>query len=155
MHGGSGFRVRRIRTGPRGLEAWSVADRIAGKPEAESDPASVAADKDEEVFEAEEEIELEYESDEDEYDFFALDDNKPLEELKTINMADEDPDDAADEDIDFGPVADLGLNSDEDDTIIAMDAGPSGEPDLMAFDDEDTLDFGDAGGLPDLTDEME
>ncbi len=125
------------------------------KPEAVSDPAAAAAEKDEGGFETEEEIELEYESDEDEYDFFALDDNKPLEELETITMADEDPDDAADEDIDFDPVANLDIDSDEDDTIIAMDAETPAEPNLLAFDDEETLEFGDAGDLPDLTDEME
>jgi hypothetical protein len=132
-----------------------ISDKEDEEPEAVSDPAEVAVEKDEGAFETEEEIELEYERDEDEYDFLALDNNKPLEELETITMADEDPDDAADEDIDFGPVANLDLNSDEDDTIIAMDAEPTAEPDLMAFDDEDTLEFGDAGDLPDLTDEME
>jgi hypothetical protein len=132
-----------------------ISDKADEEPEAASDLAEMAAEKDEGTFETEEEIELEYESDEDEYDFFALDDNKPLEELETITMADEDPDDAADDDIDFGPVANLDLNSDEDDTIIAMDAEPTAEPDLMAFDDEDTLEFGDAGDLPDLTDEMD
>jgi len=132
-----------------------ISDKEDEEPEAVSDPAEVAVEKDEGAFETEEEIELEYESDEDEYDFLALDNNKPLEELETITMADEDPDDAADEDIDFGPEAILNLNSDEDDTVIAMDAEPTAEPDLMAFDDEDTLEFGDAGDLPDLTDEME
>jgi len=132
-----------------------TSDKEDKKPEAVSDPAEVAIEKDEGAFETEEEIELEYESDEDEYDFLALDNNKPLEELETITMADDDPDDAADEDIDFGPEAILDLNSAEDDTVIAMDAEPTAEPDLMAFDDEDTLEFGDAGDLPDLTDEME
>ena len=122
-------------------------------PAAVSGRAAFEAEKDEEVFNTEEEIELEYESDEDEYDFFALDDKKTLEELETITMADEDPDDAVDDDIPFDPVADL--NSDEDEDIIAMDADPHGGPDLMAFDDEETLKFGGGGELPDLTDEME
>jgi hypothetical protein len=130
-------------------------DKEDDEPAAASDPAEVAAEIDEGGFETEEEIELEYESDEDEYDFFALDDNKPLEELETITMADEDPDDDADDEFDFDPVANLDLNSDEDDEIIAMDTEPPGEPDLMAFDDEETLEFGDAGDLPDLTDEMD
>jgi hypothetical protein len=132
-----------------------ISDKEDEEPEAESEPAEMLAEKDEATFETEEEIELEYESDEDEYDFFALDDNKPLEELETITMADEDPDDAEDDDIDFGPVGNLDLGSDEDETIIAMDAEPVAEPDLMAFEDEDTMDFGNAGELPDLTDEIE
>ena len=130
-------------------------DKEDDEPESLSDPTAVAAGNDEDGFTTEEEIELEYESDQDEYDFFALDDNKPLEELETITMADEDPDDAEDDDIDFGPVGNLDLGSDEDETIIAMDAEPVAEPDLMAFEDEDTMDFGNAGELPDLTDEIE
>jgi hypothetical protein len=130
-------------------------DDIIWDKEEDDEPAAVATEIDEEGFETEEEIDLEYESDEDEYDFFALDDNKPLEELETITMADEDPDDAADDEFDFDPVANLDLNSDEDDAIITMDAEPPGEPDLMAFDDEETLEFGEAGDLPDLTAEMD
>ena len=132
-----------------------ILDKGDDEPEALSDPTAAAAENDEDGFTTEEEIELEYESDEDEYDFFALDDNKPLEELETITMADEDPDDAADEDFDFDPEANLDLDSDEDDTIIAMDAETPAEPNLMAFDEEETLEFRDAGDLPDLTDEME
>jgi hypothetical protein len=124
-------------------------------PAAVSDHAAPEAEKDEGVFNTEEEIELEYESDEDEYDFFALDDKKTLEELETITMADENPDDAVDDDIPFDPLANLDLNSDEDEDIIAMDTDPHERPDLMAFDDEETLKFGGSAELPDLTDEME
>jgi hypothetical protein len=132
-----------------------ILNKEGDKPEALTDPVPAAAENDEDGFTTEEEIELEYESDEEEYDFFALDDNKPLEELETIAMADEDPDDDADEDFDFDPVANLDLDSDEDDRVIAMDAETTAEPNLMAFDEEETLEFGDAGELPDLTDEME
>jgi hypothetical protein len=124
-------------------------------PAAVSGRAAFEAEKHEKVFNTEEEIELEYESDEDEYDFFALDDKKTLEELETITMADEGPDDAEDDDIPFDPLANLDPNSDEDEDIIAMDADPHVGPDLMAFDDEETLKFGGGGELPDLTDEME
>jgi hypothetical protein len=51
---------------------------------APSDPDAAVTQKAEDVFDAEEEIELEYESDEDEYDFFALDDQKTLEDLWMI-----------------------------------------------------------------------
>ena len=124
-------------------------------PAALSDHAAPAALQDERVFDTEKEIELEYESDEDEYDFFALDDKSNLEELETITMDDEEPDDAVDDDILFDPVANLDLNSDEDDGIIGMDDDPQEGPDLMAFDDEATLAFGGSGDLPDLTDELE
>ncbi|MFC1882793.1 hypothetical protein ACFL2S_15050, partial [Thermodesulfobacteriota bacterium] len=124
-------------------------------PAALSDHTAPAADQDEGVFDTEEEIELEYESDEDEYDFFALDDKSTLEELETITLDDEDPDDAVDDDILFDPVANLDLNSDEGDEIIAMDDDPQEGPDLMALDDEETLEFGGGGDLPDLTDELE
>jgi hypothetical protein len=120
-----------------------------------SDHAAPAAEQDEGIFDTEKEIELEYESDEDEYDFFALDDRSTLEELETITMDDEEPDDAVDDDILFDPVANLDLNSGEDDEIIAMDDDPQEGPDLMAFDDEETLAFGGGGDLPDLTDELE
>lgn len=124
------------------------------EPDALSEQATVSAEKDGGIFETEEEIELEYESDEDEYDFFALDDKKPLETLETISMADEDPDDVGDDDIDFGPLANLDIDSGEDDEIIAMNAEPPVKPDLLAFDDEETLEFEEVGDLPDLTDEM-
>ena len=124
-------------------------------PAALSDHAAPAALQDERVFDTEKEIELEYESDEDEYDFFALDDKSNLEELETITMDDEEPDDAVDDDILFDPVANLDLNSDEGDGIIGMDDDPQEGPDLMAFDDEATLAFGGSGDLPDLTDELE
>jgi hypothetical protein len=125
------------------------------EPAALSAPAAPAAEKDEGVFDTEEEIELEYESDEDEYDFFALDDKKTLEELETISMADEGSDDAEDNDILFESVPDLDPNSDEDDEIIAMEDDPIEGPELMALDDEETLDFGGGGNLPDLTEELE
>ena len=124
-------------------------------PAALSDHAAPAALQDERVFDTEKEIELEYESDEDEYDFFAPDYKSNLEELETITMDDEEPDDAVDDDILFDPVANLDLNSDEDDGIIGMDDDPQEGPDLMAFDDEATLAFGGSGDLPDLTDELE
>ena len=121
---------------------------------AEIDAAAAAAETDEEVFQAEEEIPLEYESSEDEYDFFDLDDNKPLEELETINLVDEEPDGSGDDGTVVDPLAEIDFGEDEDDDIIAMDAEAQDEPDLMAFDD-DTLEFESAGDLPDLTDEIE
>jgi hypothetical protein len=124
-------------------------------PAALSAPAAIAAEKDEGVFDTEEEIELEYEGDEDQYDFFALDDKQTLEELETISMNGEGPDDAEDDDILFDSVTDLDLNSDEDDEIIAMADDPQEGPELMALDDEETLEFGEGGDLPDLTDELE
>ncbi len=120
-----------------------------------SDQVSAAAEQGVGVFDTEEEIELEYESNEDEYDFFALDDKQTLEELETISMADEDPADAGDDDIPFDPVSNLDLNPDADDGIIAMDSDPSEGPGLVAFEDEETLEFGGGGDLPDLTDELE
>ncbi|MDB4442251.1 hypothetical protein N9219_02405 [bacterium] len=132
-----------------------IFDNEDDEPDALSEPAVEELEKDGGIFETEEEIELEYESDEDEYDFFALDDKKPLEDLETITMADEDPDDAGDDDFDFGPVPNLDIDSGEDDEIIAMDTEPPVKPDLLAFDDEETLEFEEIGDLPDLTDEME
>ena len=154
-----------------------------------SDDTAADTDTDEGIFQDEEEIPLEYESSEDEYDFFDLDDNKPLEELETITMADEEPDGGGDDDtsvdplaaLDFGddedddiiamaeeepdggrdddssvdPLAELDFGDDEDDDIIAMDAEEPDAPDLMAFDDDDTLEFESGGDLPDLTDEIE
>ena len=136
-------------------EADTKSEEDDDNPAALSDHAAPAEEQDEGVFDNEEEIELEYESDEDEYDFFALDDKSTLEELETITMDDEDPDDAVNDDILFDPVANLGLNSDEDDKIIAMDDDPQEGPDLMALDDEETLELGGGGDLPDLTDELE
>ena len=119
-----------------------------------SDDTAADTDTDEDIFQDEEEIPLEYESSEDEYDFFALDDNKPLEELETITMVDEEPDGGRDDDTSVDPLAELEFGDDEDDDIIAMDAEEPDAPDLMAFDD-DTLEFKSAGDLPDLTDEIE
>jgi hypothetical protein len=126
-------------------------DEPAGKSERTPD----ADEKDEEVFDTEEEIELEYESSEDEYDFFAMDDKETLEELETITMADDEPEGTADEDTPFDPLANLNLDSAKDDEIIAMEADSHAEPELMAFDDEETLEFKGTDNLPDVTDEME
>ena len=122
---------------------------------AQSDPDAAVMQKAEDVFDAEEEIELEYESDEDEYDFFALDDQKTLEDLETISMIDEEPDEDVDDDIRFDPVAGLNIDSDEDDEIITLDPDQHEEPDLMALEDKETLEFEDSSDVPDLTDEMD
>ena len=119
------------------------------------DPDAAVMQKAEDVFDAEEEIELEYESDEDEYDFFALDDQKTLEDLETISMIDEEPDEDVDDDIRFDPVAGLGIDSDEDDEIIPLDPDQHEGPDLMALEDKETLEFEDSSDVPDLTDEMD
>ena len=110
-----------------------------------------------EEFDTEEEIELEYESTEDEYDFFATDDKEAIEELETITMADDETDGIAEIEMPFDPLADLNLDSTDDDEIIAMEADSHAEPDLMAFDDDDdeTLEFEGTENLPDMTDEME
>jgi len=131
----------------------SILNKDDDNPAALSDPAAPAAEQDDGLFDTEEEIELEYESDEDEYDFFAMDDKSTLEELETITMDDEEPDDAVDDDILFDPVANLDSNEDEE--IIGLDDDPQEGPDLMAFEDEETLEFGGGGDLPDLTDELE
>jgi hypothetical protein len=122
---------------------------------AQSDPDAAVMQKAEDVFDAEEEIELEYESDEDEYDFFALDDQKTLEDLETISMIDEEPDEDVDDDIRFDPVAGLDIDSDEDDEIITLDPDQHEGPDLMALEDKETLEFEDSSDVPDLTDEMD
>ena len=122
---------------------------------AQSDPDAAVMQKAEDVFDAEEEIELEYESDEDEYDFFALDDQKTLEDLETISMIDEEPDEDVDDDIRFDPVAGLDIDSDEDDEIIPLDPDQHEGPDLMALEDKETLEFEDSSDVPDLTDEMD
>jgi hypothetical protein len=122
---------------------------------AQSDPDTAVMQKAEDVFDAEEEIELEYESDEDEYDFFALDDQKTLEDLETISMIDEEPDEDVDDDIRFDPVAGLDIDSDEDDEIIPLDPDQHEGPDLMALEDKETLEFEDSSDVPDLTDEMD
>ena len=124
-------------------------------PTAVSNRAEPLTEKDDKVFDSEEEIKLEYKSDEDEYDTFDLNDMKTMEELETITMADEDPDETVDEDILFDPVASLDLSSVEDEKIIAMNDDPQKSPDLMAFDDEETLEFEESDDLPDLTDELE
>jgi hypothetical protein len=126
-----------------------------GEPAGASDGAAGPAEREAEVFDTEEEIELEYETNEDEYDFFAMDDEKPFEELDTITMADSKPDDTANDDMPFDPLSGLNLNADEDDEIIAMEADSLAEPDLMAFDDEETLEFEGDDDIPDVTDEME
>ncbi len=121
-----------------------------------SDAAAAEADTGEGIFQDEEEIPLEYESSEDEYDFFALDDNKPLEELETITMAGEEQLSLEDEDASVDPLAELDFGTDEDDDIIAMDAEAPDAPELMAFDDEgEALKFEAGDDLPDLTDEIE
>ncbi len=125
------------------------------EPTAVSDAAAAAADTDEGVFQAEEEIELKAESSEDEYDFFDLDDNNPLEELETTSMADEEAIGSGDDDASVDPLAELDFGTDEDDDIIAMDTETQEEAELMAFDDDETLEFESAGDLPDLTDEIE
>ena len=102
---------------------------------APSDPDAAVMQKAEDVFDAEEEIELEYESDEDEYDFFALDDQKTLEDLETISMIDEEPDEDVDDDIRFDPVAGLDIDSDEDDEIITLDPDQHEGPDEDVDDD--------------------
>jgi len=122
---------------------------------AKSDPDAAVMQKAEDVFDAEEEIELEYESDEDEYDFFALDDQKTLEDLETISMIDEEPDEDVDDDIRFDPVAGLDIDSDEDDEIITLDPDQHEGSDLMALEDKETLEFEDSSDVPDLTDEMD
>mgnify|MGYP001822907274 FL=1 len=114
-----------------------------------------AAETDEAVFDSEEEIRLEFEDVEEEYDFFDPNGMKTMEELETITMADEDPDDSVDEDILFDPVASLDLSSDENDEIIAMSDDPQEGLDLMALDDEETLKFAQSNDPPDLTDELE
>jgi hypothetical protein len=116
---------------------------------------SSEADTDEGIFQDEEEIPLEHESSEDEYDFFALDDNKPLEELETIPMTGEEQVNVGDDDATADPLAELDFGTDEDDDIIAMDAEAQDAPELMAFDDDETLEFESGGDLPDLTDEIE
>jgi len=125
------------------------------QPSAASEGASDSAEEEAQVFDTEEEIELEYETNEDEYDFFAMDDEKPTEEPDTITMADSKPDDTANDDMPLDPLEGLNLNADEDDEIIAMEADSFAEPDLMAFDDEETLEFEGDDDIPAVTDEME
>ena len=125
------------------------------QPAAASEWASDSAEKEAEVFDTEEEIELEYETNEDEYDFFAMDDENPPEELDTISMADGKPDDTANNDMPLAPLEGLNLNDDEDDEIIAMEADSFAEPELMAFDDEETLEFEGDEDIAEATDEME
>lgn len=134
-------------------------DDVINFSDADDEPAAVsdatAAETDEGIFQDEEEIELEYESSEDEYDFFAMDDDQPLEELDTITMTDEEPIGSGDDDDAVDPLADLDFGIDEDDDIIDMDAEAQDAPELMALDDDETLQFESAGDLPDLTDEIE
>jgi len=91
----------------------------------------------------------------DEDDFFTLDDQKTLGDLETISMIDEEPDEDADDDIRFDSVAGLDIDADDDDEIIAMDADQHEGPDLMALEDEETLNFENSSDLPGLTDEMQ
>lgn len=88
-------------------------------------------------------------------DFFTLDDQKTLGDLETISMIDEEPDEDADDDIRFDSVAGLDIDADDDDEIIAMDADQHEGPDLMALEDEETLNFENSSDLPGLTDEMQ
>jgi len=134
-------------------------DDVINFSDADDEPAAVsaaaAAETDGGIFQDEEEIELEYESSEDEYDFFAMDDDQPLEELDTITMTDEEPIGSGDDEDTVDPLADLDFGIDEDDDIIDMDAEAQDAPELMALDDDETLQFESAGDLPDLTDEIE
>jgi pilus assembly protein FimV len=120
-----------------------------------TDRAPETAEKDAEVFDTEEEIELEYQSNEDEYDFFAMDDKQTLEDLDTISMTDDKPGIATEGEVPFEPPANLSFNTEEDDEIIAMAADSHAEPELMAFEDEETLEFEGAEELPDLADKVE
>ena len=118
------------------------------------EPTSETSGKDEEVFDTEEEIELEYESNGDEYDFFAMNDKDTLEKLDTISMDNDVPDSTAEKEMPFDPLAELSLDSAGDDEIIAMEAESHASPELMAFDDEETMAFEGEGDLPDLADDL-
>ena len=123
-------------------------------PGAVSNHAGPGAETDEAFFDSEEEIKLEYGSEEDEYDLFALNGMEDMEELETIAMADQDPDEITEEDIRFDSVDSLGLSSDEDNEILTMDDDSQNESEPIASEDIENLELEENGDLTDFPDEL-